>query len=272
MATLDHDDLWLPERLGAGVARLDGDPGTVLVATQAKVLAQGALWPPARTFSGISPLLFHWILLMTCPVVYSSLLFRRDAARRGDGTFLRPDLRYADDHELMLRMAAAGRVESLDDALTIYRVHGTNTTRRVYDEMHRNAVTMLTESYARFLGDDAAEAARLVALHISRGFPVPDRRTSRRLGGLLARLADAFIDAYRPSGGDRAGIERQAGEMYWRALRAGIRSGRIWCLLDYPRGAPVRPGAAFRDIAGSAARWLAAAAAPHAGVFRRGPA
>ena len=258
VATLDHDDLWVPTRLRAGVDCLDGNPGTVLVATRTKVLVDGSLGAPARTFSGISPLLFHWILLMTCPVVYSSLLFRGDAARRDDGTFLRPDLRYADDHELMLRLASAGRVEVLDEGLTIYRVHGANTTRRVYDEMHLKAVTMLTEAYARFLGDDAADAARLVALHVTRGYPVPDRRTSRRLGGLLARLVDAFIKTYHPDARDRARIERHAGEMYWRVLRASIRGGQIWCIGDYwhPPNSAVRPKAAVGDVMGSVAAGL----------------
>jgi glycosyltransferase involved in cell wall biosynthesis len=258
VATLDHDDLWRPTRLRAGVDCLDGNPETVLVATRTKVLVDGLLGPPATTFSGISPLLFHWILLMTCPVVYSSLLFRRDAARRDDGTFLRPDLRYADDHQLMLRLAFAGRVEVLDEDLTIYRVHGTNTTRRVYDEMHLKAVAMLTESYARFLDDDAADAARLVALHVTRGYPVPDRRTSRRLGGLLARLAGAFIKTYHPDTRDRARIERHAGEMYWRVLRASIRSGRIWCIGDYwqPPGSVVQPKVGLGDMAGSVAAGL----------------
>jgi glycosyltransferase involved in cell wall biosynthesis len=258
VATLDHDDLWVPTRLRAGVDCLDSNLGTVLVATRTTVLEEGALGPPARTFSDISPMLFHWILLMTCPVVYSSLLFRRDAARRDDGTFLRPDLRYADDHELMLRLAVAGRVEMLDEDLTIYRVHGSNTTRRVYDEMHLKAVTMLTESYARFLDDDAADAARLVALHVTRGYPVPDRRTSRRLGGLLTRLTDAFIKAYHPDASDRARIERFAGEMYWRVLRAGIRGGLVWCIGDYwhPPGSTVQPKAALGDMAGSVAAGL----------------
>jgi GT2 family glycosyltransferase len=258
VATLDHDDLWAPTRLRDGVDCLDANPDTVLAATRTKVLVNGSLGAPAWIFSGITPPFFHWVLLMICPVVYSSLLFRKDVARRDDGTFLRPDLRYADDHELMLRLAFAGRVEVLDEELTIYRVHGANTTRRVYDEMHLNAVTMLSEAYARFLGDDAADAARLVALHVTRGYPVPDRRTSQRLGGLLARLVDAFIKTYHPGAQDRARIERHAGEMYWRVLRARIRGGQIWSIGDYwhPAGPAVQPRAAVGDMLGSLAAGL----------------
>jgi GT2 family glycosyltransferase len=259
VATLDHDDLWLPSRLRAGVECLDRDPATVLVATQAQVLLEeGASGPAVRRLPEFSPPLFHWILLMTCPVVYSSLLFRRDVARRDDGTFLRPDLRYADDHELMLRLAEAGTVEALDEELTVYRLHGANTTRQVHEEMHSKAVAMLTESYSRFLGDDAAEAARLVAWHISRGHAVPDRATSRRLGVLVACLADGFIRAYRPGPLDRARIESSAGQIYWGVLRASIRGGRIWYVWDYwrPAGSAIRPRARLADIVGSVAAGL----------------
>jgi GT2 family glycosyltransferase len=238
VATIDHDDLWLPTRLAQGVDRLDREPATVLVATQTLVLADGKVTPVERPTT-FSPLLFGWMLLMDCPVVYSSLLFRREAARQADGTLLRPDLRYADDYELMLRLAASGSVVALSEALTVYRVHANNTTWTVHGEMFRHCVTALTERFAPWLGADAAEAARLIAWHVSRRNPVADRLTLRRLGILLRRLANAFVDAYQPGSEDRASIEHYAGEANWRALRAGIRSGRIW-LLGADRRGPAR--------------------------------
>jgi GT2 family glycosyltransferase len=234
VATIDHDDLWLPTRLAEGVDRLERDPATVLVATQTLVLADGKVTPAERPTT-FSPLLFGWMLLMDCPVVYSSLLFRREAARQADGTLLRGDLRYADDYELMLRLAASGRVAALSEALTVYRVHASNTTWTVQGEMFRHCVTALTERFTPWLGADAAEAAQLIAWHVSRRNPVADRPTLRRLGILLRRLIDEFVATYRPGPDDRASIERYASEAYWRALRAGIRSGHVW-LLGADRG------------------------------------
>ena len=236
VATLDHDDVWLPTRLAAGVAQLDSHPATVLVATQTLTKADGQFVRAERPAAANS-LLFRWMLLFDCPVVYSSLLFRREVARRADGTFLRPELRYADDYELMLRLVSAGDGSVLSEALTIYRVHGGNTTWQVLGEMYRNAVTVQTEHLTPYFGDEAEEAARLIAWHIARRYPVPDRTTLRRLGTLLRRLTETFIAAHRPESEDRARIERYVRQTYWRTLRASIRSGRIW-LFGADRGGP----------------------------------
>jgi glycosyltransferase involved in cell wall biosynthesis len=254
VATIDHDDLWLPTRLAEGVARLDREPATVLVATQTLVLEDGRLAPVERPTT-LSPLLFSWMLLMDCPVVYSSLLFRREAARQADGTLLRPDLRYADDYELMLRLAASGSVAALSEALTVYRVHSSNTTWKVRGEMYHHCVAALTERFLPWLGVDAAEAAQLIAWHVSRRNPATNRATLHRLGILLRRLTNAFVAAYRPGPEDRASIEHYAGEANWRVLRAGIRSGHIWLLGADRRGSArsVRALATPADVAVSLA-------------------
>jgi GT2 family glycosyltransferase len=244
VATIDHDDLWLPTRLAEGVARLDREPATVLVATQTLVLENGRLAAVERPTT-LSPLLFSWMLLMDCPVVYSSLLFRRETARRADGTLLRSDLRYADDYELMLRLAAVGSVAALSEALTVYRVHSANTTWKVRGEMYSHCVTALTERFEPWLGADAAEAAQLIAWHVSRRNPATNRTTLRRLGILLRQLTNAFVAAYQPNPEDRASIEQYAGEANWRVLRAGIRSGHIWLVGAERRG----PGRSVRALA-----------------------
>ena len=230
VAPIDHDDLWRPARLAEGVARLDRDPATVLVATQIMILTDKGLFPSDRPIPS-SSVLFRWMLLMDCPVSYSSLLFRRDAARRSDGTFMRPELRYADDYELMLRLASLGDMVALTAPLTVYRVHDNNTTWHVRDEMYRHALIAVEEQFTPWLGIDAAEAAQLITWHIARRQPVPDRPTLLRLGVLLRQLLDAFVTALGPEPEDRQRIEMYARRAYWRALRASIRSGRVWLLV-----------------------------------------
>jgi hypothetical protein len=232
VATIDHDDMWLPSRLREGVALLDANRDTLLVATHMRILQDGKLrevaLPPV-----VSPLLFGWTLLMRCPVAYSSLLFRREAAAQADGTFLRPDLRYADDYELMLRFARIGGVEVLDGKLTTYRVHTTNATWSAADQMYLNAVTALSESFDRWLGNDARDAARLVAWHVSRGQAAKELATLRRLGGYLQRLADDFTASFQANAEQRAQIQGLASEAYWSVLRASLRSGHVWAIREF---------------------------------------
>ena len=226
VATIDHDDLWLESRLADGVAALDRDPDLLLVATQTFDLARGRQTVSDRP-AAPSPLMFRWMLLMDCAVIYSSLLFRRDAATRADGTFLRDALRYADDYELMLRLAFAGKAIVLSTPLTVYREHDTNTTRQVSAEMHRNAVAARAEQIARWFGGDAAEAAGLIARHVGQRWAVTERVTLRRLGAVLRHLIDGFVAEYRADAADRARIEAYAQQVYWRAGRGGIRSGYL---------------------------------------------
>ena len=130
----------------------------------------------------------------------------------------------------MLRLASTGDAVVLRTALTVYRVHGSNTTSHVHDEMYCHAVIALSEQLAPWLGADAAEAAQLIAWHIARRRPVTNRATLLRLGILLRRLVDAFVADRQPVSEDQAYIEQYTRLVYWQALRAGIRYGRVWLI------------------------------------------
>lgn len=254
VAVIDHDDLWRPTRLAAGVALLDSDPAITLAATQCLDLVKGRLSVTDHPVAA-SPLVFRWMLLFDCPVTYSSLLFRRAAATLTDGTLMRPELCYADDYELIVRLAAAGKAVTLHEPLTIYREHGGNTTRQVGEEMYRSAVLVVTEQLAPWFEGDRGRAAQTLVRYIGRRTPVPDRATLARIGGLLRQLLGAFIAHHHPDPADCAAIESYAQQIYWRMLRNGIRSGHVWLLSAACRGIP---GLAFRldnttDLAGSLA-------------------
>lgn len=234
VATLDHDDLWQPTRLEEGVAILDAQPATNLVATQCAPLRKGQILKTDRLGS-LTPMLLRWLLLMRCSLVYSSLLFRRTASQLPEGGFLRPDLRYADDYELMLRLSlqADGRV--IDAPLTLYRVHDRNTTWVVHPEMMRNSVAVLAEVYARWVGHEAGAAARLMNRHATLGQPPTSSRELEAFAAALFRLLDGFLATYQPGHDDRRQVTENAKDAYWRVARAGIRSGRIWLAGSYLR-------------------------------------
>jgi len=237
VATLDHDDLWRPTRLEQGVAILDAQPATNLVGTQCAVLVDGQVLRLDRP-TGVTPMLLRWLLLLDCPMIYSSLLFRREAAQLPQGGFMRPEALYADDYELMLRLSLDGDCAVIDLPLTLYRVHGGNTTARVHPEMAQSAVRALAGIYPRWLGDEAAAAARLMNWHIAQRRPATTLRQLEAIAAVLVRLLDGFLATYQPDHGDRHLIVVSAKDAYWRVVRASIRSGRIWlvgCYLRQPR-------------------------------------
>lgn len=234
VATLDHDDVWRPTRLQAGVAVLDSQPATVFVATGTAVLFHGQLTGVDRP-AVATPMLLRWMLLMDCPFVYSSLLFRRASAALPEHGFMRPDARYADDYELMLRLAFAGDGVLIDAPLTLYRVHGRNTTEFVRGEMQENAAKILAEVYARWLNGDAVAAAERIACHVARRQAAASLQELDAVGNDIARLLAGFLATCQPSGRDRQSIVDNARAAFWRVVRASVRSGRIWLIFCYLR-------------------------------------
>lgn len=236
VATLDHDDVWRPARLEKGVVILDAQPTTVLVGTQTAALVRGQVVKVDRP-RGVTPTLLRWLLLMDCPVVYSSLLFRREAGQLSGGDFMRSDALYADDYELMLRLSGRGDCVVIDAPLTLHRVHEKNATPIVAAEMEQNAVRVLTEVYARWLGDEAAVAAKLMSRHVARRRPATSLGELNAIATVLMRLRDSFLATYLPDRADRRLITCSVRNAYWRVVRATIRSGRIGlvsCYLHHP--------------------------------------
>ena len=297
VAALDHDDLSHKERLARQVAYLDAHPGVVLVATEIEIeepprrrkkssrclpLALRA-WAAKRTKvgggvatprtsatplpkrrhapdhpTGGDPTLIRWLLHVDNPLTWSSVMFRADAVRRL-GAFMRPDYELADDFDLYHRLLTLGNIARLDEALTVYRWHASNTTYGREDALNANAVKVLAAAYAPLLGANAEDAATLVIRHLSDHKPARDGATLARLGSYLTRLLAAFGGAHGLAAPHRAELAAVTGTIWWRCVRAAMRSGAPGLLLAY-RAQPAL-AAAFRpahvDVAISALVGLA---------------
>lgn len=243
VATLDHDDVWQPTRLEQGVAILDVEPTTVLVGTQCALLSADQVIEFER-YKGMTSMLLRWLLLTTCPIIYSSLLFRREVAQLPDGGFMHPDVLYADDYELMLRLSSQGDCAVIDLPLTLYRMHGNNTTNLVRPEMAQNATKVLAKFYTRWFGSEAAAAAELMHRHIVQRQAATSLGQLEGLAVVLIGLRDGFLTTYQPKHEDRRRIVENAKDAYWRVVRASVRTGRVWlvgCYLRHPSLASVQP-------------------------------
>jgi hypothetical protein len=223
VAMLDHDDISRPRRLEQQVAYLDARPDTVLIGTAAHLLEDGRITGP-RLPGTTSPALISWLLLVANPLVCSSVMFRTAAARRLD-QFMRASYAYADDFDLYHRLKPFGAIARVDEPLTIYRLHGANAFRRHEDVMTGNAVRVMTPHYARWFGEDAREAAELIAGHLSAGRPVTSLATLQRLQDCLRRLTDGFLAGGDIMADDRAAILEHAEALWQRTLQRAARHG-----------------------------------------------
>jgi GT2 family glycosyltransferase len=231
VAALDHDDLSLPGRLGRQAGYLDTHPDVVLVATEIVIEKSGQRTAPDHPRGG-DPLLMRWLLHVDNPMTWSSVMLRADAARRL-GAFMRPEYELADDFDLYHRLLTIGEIARLDEVLTVYRWHAANTTYGREQALNANAVDVLRTACAPLLGDAAATVAALVIHHLSERGPARDAATLEALGAGLARLLAAFADARSLDAAQWARLARVTGEIWWRAVRAAVRSGSPALLTRY---------------------------------------
>jgi GT2 family glycosyltransferase len=223
VAALDHDDLAHPERLARQVAYLDAHPAVVLLATEIEIEAAGRRRPPDHVPGG-DPALIRWLLHVDNPLTWSSVMFRADAVRRL-GAFMRPECELADDFDLYHRLLAVGEIARLNEVLTVYRWHASNTTYGREDALNANAVGVLAAAYAPLLGQDAHDAATLVIRHLSDRKPVRDGATLGRLGLYLTRLLAGFCALHGIDARQRAALAHVTGTIWWRCVRAAGRAG-----------------------------------------------
>lgn len=252
LAASDHDDLSHPERLALQVDYLDRNPGVVLVGSDVQIAERGRLRSSGHA-KGATPRLMRWLLHVDNPLTYSSIMVRAEAIRCLS-IFMRREYEFADDYDLYHRLLGIGEIARLDEALTIYRWHSSNTSHVQGGPLLHAAAKILGNAYAPWLGKDAGEAAMLVARHLS-GREPPSPATLRRIGFFLERIKTGFLASHALAAGDRALIEHHASRLWWQTARGTIRDGSPQALLEYRSRAALtrqfKPGPA--DQAGSLA-------------------
>lgn len=227
IAILDQDDLSRPGRLAAQVEHLDSHPASALVATDIDVIEDGHLRDSGRgSQDATNPAVLRWMLHIGNPLVHSSVMFRAEAARRL-GVYLRQDYELCEDYDFYLRLLALGEIAILPQRLTILREHAGRASKRFEAALNANAIHLLSDLYARYLGAEAPEAAELVIRFLATGHPVPEAEALMRLGGLLDRLHAAYAEVTRLSPAEQAVIADYTGRLWWRLVRASLRMGRL---------------------------------------------
>ena len=224
VAGLDQDDICLPDRFARQVAWLDAHPDMALVAASAAILADGSVTSSIKS-PVTTPRLVEWLLWIENPLVWSTVMLRRDRVPAGD--FTRPDFLYAEDFDLYHRLARQGGIGRIDDPLLLYRKHGGGASQVHACTMSGNALRVLAESYAAEGFEDAEIGAKLIVEHLMRAVPVPDRATLERLGHTIGALQAHFL-ATRAVDDDSLRLIRWESALRWgRVVRAGLKAGTI---------------------------------------------
>jgi len=225
IAALDQDDLCLPDRFERQAAFLDANPQVALVASAALLLEDGKAipWPGERP---LAPAAIDWLLLTQNPLVWSTAMFRADAASKLT-PFTRPGLRYAEDFDLYHRIRQFGTIARLDTPLLRYRCHPGGASQKYRTMMEASAAGVLTGHYAAIFGGEAPETAKLVARHLMGREPARDLETFARLSRILAALHAHFIATYSLEVQERIQVDGEYARLWWLVARPALRQGHV---------------------------------------------
>lgn len=138
IARQDADDVSNPGRLQAQVAYMEQNAGVGVIGTATEWIDAAGnpfkTWPAGATNAELQPL-----LLVTCPLVHGSVMFRRrcidDVGNYG------ADMRTGQDYDLWLRVAEKWDIVNLPQVLYRYRWHDqmVSVTRQSEQRSHASA-------------------------------------------------------------------------------------------------------------------------------------
>jgi glycosyltransferase involved in cell wall biosynthesis len=187
LARMDGDDLSLPGRLAASVARLDADPTLGAVGTLVEAFpepAEGTRLYLAWMNGLVTPEDHDRDLFVESPLCHPSVVMRRDALERAGGY---QDVPWAEDYDLWLRIHAAGfRLAKVPAVLLRWRQHPQRAT--LLDP--RYALSRFDALKARYLAPRLRAMGRPVAVW---GAGKAGKRLARALETEGVRAA-VFVD------------------------------------------------------------------------------
>jgi glycosyltransferase involved in cell wall biosynthesis len=153
---LDDDDRWRPERLALqSVALLDAPDAVVSYCGMQSIDDAGAVIAPADQFAVKGEV---DIARRATGIILPNVIVRRTAFEQVGG--FEPQLRLAEDLDLILSLARLGDFVFVPDVLVDYRSHSANTTKRYRDLCKGiDGVIRAHLSAAEVRGDSALVAA-----------------------------------------------------------------------------------------------------------------
>lgn len=136
IAFLDHDDLWLPEKLARQVEVLDANPDAAMVFCDVELFGRPAPW--LRIDQSIIPERpsFYWFIAHGNYTVSASAVLVRKQAMLEIGLF---DSRYStcDDFDAWLKILMSAPIVHIPERLARYRLHEHNVNYSV-DRLNDN--------------------------------------------------------------------------------------------------------------------------------------
>ncbi|MCR5814238.1 MAG: glycosyltransferase [Desulfovibrio sp.] len=171
IAFLDCDDLWRPEKLERQVACFRQDNQIGLVCTDT-VLFDGKR-ELGRVFAGSQPargMVFaelmqrQWISMSSAMIRREALKSLGEEARAWTGGWFDETLNVCEEADVFYRIAHDWKLDYVDEALTLWRIHGGNTTFKHFGQFADETLYILQKQRALYpnYDHDYADLVRLL--------------------------------------------------------------------------------------------------------------
>lgn len=174
LAFLDCDDLWRPSKLEKQVALFEADARVGLVCTDTEIVDGRRVL--SRVFAQSAPGRGHVFaeLMARQWISMSSAMLSREAldsvacgvgngGDREPGQWFDESLNVCEEADLFYRIAHDWKLDYIDEPLTIWRVHGGNTTFRKFGQFADETLRILEKHRRLYAGYDS-EHGELAAL------------------------------------------------------------------------------------------------------------
>jgi glycosyltransferase involved in cell wall biosynthesis len=150
IARLDSDDLSLPSRIQLQVKVLAKHPAAVLCFSDCTFFGGEAANQSHGRFCR-SNMLIVVKMCLACPLVHSSIMYRKDAFERAGGYL--PSTPVAEDYSLYTRLAFQGVFVGIPQKLVAYRIHSSSSTQKhlaIMKQLTREIAVQHMISYFQF--------------------------------------------------------------------------------------------------------------------------
>ncbi|MTJ92009.1 MAG: glycosyltransferase family 2 protein [Desulfovibrio sp.] len=174
LAFLDCDDLWKPAKLERQVVLFEANPRVGLVSTDTEIFDGRrvlkrlfAETSPERGMAFAALMQRQWISMSSAMVsreALTSLSAEKIASGQGiNGGWFDQSLNVCEEADVFYRIAHDWELDHVDEPLTLWRVHGANTTFRKFGQFADETLRILEKHRALYPGYDQ-EYAGLVEL------------------------------------------------------------------------------------------------------------
>lgn len=160
IAFLDCDDLWLPRKLETQIALFETNSAVGLTSTDTEIFDGRRILK--RLFSEAKPVRGHVFreLLQRQWISMSSAMIRREAldSLSTDEKWFDESLNVCEEADVFYRIAHDWELDHVDEALTRWRVHSTNTTFRKFGQFADETLKILEKHRSLYADYDVINA------------------------------------------------------------------------------------------------------------------